>query len=85
MKIHIANIPAKMEEAELMQLFVQYGQVGVLKIFKDKQTGKRKDTGYVEMRVAEQAQKAIDHLNGFTIMGTTLAVCGESPSPGDQP
>lgn len=77
MKIHIANIPAKLEEAELMQLFVQYGQVGVLKIFKDKQTGKRKDTGYVEMRVAEQATKAINNLNGFKIMGAELLVTTE--------
>lgn len=77
MKIHIANIPAKLEEAELMQLFVQYGQVGVLKIFKDQQTGKRKDTGYVEMRVAEQATKAITNLNGLRIMGTELRVTTE--------
>jgi RNA recognition motif-containing protein len=55
MKIHIANISAKLEESALMQLFVQYGQVSSLKIDKDKQSGQRKNTGFVEMRVAEQA------------------------------
>lgn len=74
MKIHIANIPAKLEESALMQLFVQYGQVSSLKIDKDKQSGQRKNTGFVEMRVAEQATKAITNLNGLKVMGYQLSV-----------
>ena len=74
MKINVSNIPAKFEEADLKQLFVQYGQVADIKIFRDKHAGKRKNTGYVEMRVAEQATKAISNLNGFKVMGVDLVV-----------
>ncbi len=74
MKIHIANIPAKLEESELKRLFVEYGQVSNLKIDRDKESGQRINTGFVEMRVAEQATKAITHLNGLKIMGNHLSV-----------
>lgn len=74
MKISISNIPAKMSEAELKQLFVQYGQVAMIKIGKDVKTGARHDHGMVEMPVEEQGRVAVERLNGLELMGGKLVV-----------
>jgi RNA recognition motif-containing protein len=74
MKLFVANISYKITEAELKQLFTQYGQVESIKLPADKETGKRKGFGFIEMPVNEQAQKAIDALNGKEFNGRKLAV-----------
>jgi RNA recognition motif-containing protein len=74
MKIFIANIPYKLEETELKQMLTQYGQVASVKLVSDKETGKRERYGFIEMPVSDQAQKAIDGLNGKTVYGRAIAL-----------
>jgi len=63
-----------LEEAELKQLLTQYGQVASIKLVVDKETGKRKGFGFIEMPVEDQAQKAIIGLNGKEIHGRKISL-----------
>jgi RNA recognition motif-containing protein len=49
MKIFIANVPHKLAEAELKTMLTQFGQVASVKLVTDKDTGKRKGWGFIEM------------------------------------
>jgi RNA recognition motif-containing protein len=74
MKIFIANVPHKLEEAELKKLLTQFGQVASVKLVTDKDTGKRKGFGFIEMPVHDQAKAAIEALNGKEIHGRKIAL-----------
>jgi hypothetical protein len=56
MKIFIANLPHKMDETELKTMLTQFGQVASVKLVTDKETGKRKGFGFVEMPVYDQGK-----------------------------
>jgi len=74
MKIFIANVPHKMEEPELKQLLTQFGQVASVKLLTDKETGKRKGWGFIEMPVSDQAKAAVAALDGKEVHGRKLAL-----------
>jgi len=74
MKIFIANLPHKLEEAELKKLLTQFGQVVSVKLVTDVETGKRKGFGFVEMPVQEQAKAAITALNEKEIYGRKISL-----------
>ena len=74
MKIFVGSLPYKVEEADLQELFEAYGEVSSVKIITDRETGRSKGFGFIEMTDDESAQKAIDGLNGTEIGGRTIAV-----------
>jgi len=74
MKIFIANLPYKIDEAELKTMLTQYGQVASVKLLTDKETGKRKGFGFIEMPVEDQAIKAMEGLNGKEVYGRKIAL-----------
>ena len=74
MKIFIGSLPYKVEEADLKELFEAYGEVSSAKIIMDRETGRSKGYGFIEMEDAESAQKAIDGLNGTEMAGRAIAV-----------
>lgn len=74
MKIFIANVPHKMDEAELKTMLTQFGQVASVKLLTDKETGKRKGFGFVEMPVYDQAKAAIAALNGKEVYDRNIAL-----------
>ncbi|QKJ32369.1 RNA-binding protein [Mucilaginibacter mali] len=74
MKIFVGSLPYKVEEADLQELFAAYGEVSSVKIITDRETGRSKGFGFIEMADDESAQKAIDGLNGTEISGRTIAV-----------
>jgi len=74
MKIFIANVPHKLEEAELKTMLTQFGQVASVKLLTDKETGKRKGFGFIEMPVREQAQSAIAALHDKEVYGRKLSL-----------
>jgi RNA recognition motif-containing protein len=83
MKIFVGSLPYKVEEADLQELFEAYGEVGSVKIITDRETGRSKGFGFIEMTDDESAQKAIDGLNGTEIGGRTIAVSqAEERKPG---
>ncbi len=74
MKIFVASLPFKLEENDIRETFEEYGEVSSVKLVLDKETGKKKGFGFVEMPDDEQARKAIADLNGLEIYGRAIAV-----------
>jgi RNA recognition motif-containing protein len=74
MNIFVRNIAYAAKEQELRELFEQYGSVDSCKIIKDKETGKSKGYGFVEMPEEDDALDAINNLNGLDLHGRVLAV-----------
>lgn len=74
MDIYVGNISYQLSEAELQQLFEEYGSVNSAKIISDKATGRSKGFGFIEMENEEEGQRAIDALNGRDINGRNLVV-----------
>lgn len=74
-KLYIGNLPFSAEESQLEALFGSDGrQVASVRILTDRETGRSRGFGFVEMATPEDAQKAIDALNGKEFMGRPLTV-----------
>ena len=73
MDIYVGNIPWKVDDDELKELFSQYGEVESATVIKYKDTNSYKGFGFVEMD-DESAQKAIEALEGFEMDGRPLKV-----------
>ncbi|MDE1515573.1 MULTISPECIES: RNA recognition motif domain-containing protein [Vibrio] len=71
--LYVGNLPYKANESHVKDLFSEYGEVFVVRLMKDKRTGKRRGFGFVVM-AASQAQAAIDALNEKEYMQRTLKV-----------
>ncbi|MCX6302274.1 MAG: RNA-binding protein [Bacteroidia bacterium] len=74
MNIYVGSLHFKMNEAELRELFEEYGEVASAKIIFDKYSGKSKGFGFVEMPNEAEAKKAIEELNGNEIQGRKIIV-----------
>lgn len=74
MDIFAGSLPFKLKEEDLKQLFEQYGEVTSAKIIIDKITRQNKGFGFVEMPNEAEAQKAIEALNGFEVLGRQIVV-----------
>jgi len=83
--IYVGNIPFKATEEDLESLFGQYGTVGSVKFVKDRESGKFRGFGFVEMD-ENDADKAIDAIAGQDFMGRSLKVNPAKPreSRGDR-
>jgi len=85
MNIFVGSLPYSLEEADLKELFEAYGEVNTVKIIIDRESGRSKGFGFVEMSDDEAAQKAISGLNGSEISGRSIAVSqAEDKKPGDR-
>ena len=74
MNIYIGNPNYRVREADLQQVMEEYGAVDSVKIIKDRETGKSKGFGFVEMGNDAQAKQAIEELNGAEYEGRTMIV-----------
>ncbi|HNX89091.1 MAG TPA: RNA-binding protein [Paludibacteraceae bacterium] len=74
MNIYIGNLSYKVRESDLQGVIGEYGEVSSCKIIKDRETGKSKGFGFVEMTDDAAAAKAIEELNGAELDGRTLVV-----------
>lgn len=81
MNIFVGSLPFSIEEADLRDSFEVYGEVTSVKIITDKFTGRSKGFGFVEMSNDEEAEKAIEELNGATVSGRTIVVNKSEPKP----
>ncbi|MBR2200811.1 MAG: hypothetical protein IJ894_08730 [Bacteroidales bacterium] len=77
MNIYIANLSVNVTDEDLRELFSPYGTINSVKVIIDKETGKSKGFGFVEMPNEEEGQNAIDALNESEI---EFAVEGEEGS-----
>lgn len=72
--IFVGNLDFNVSEDELRNLFGTYGQVDRVTILTDRDTGRSRGFGFVEMTNAEEGEKAIAALNGTQLAGRTLNV-----------
>jgi RNA recognition motif-containing protein len=79
--IFVGNLSFNTSEDELRQLFSAYGQVDRVSIMTDRDTGRSRGFGFVEMANAEDGEKAIAALNGSQLGGRTLNVNEARPKP----
>ena len=85
MNIFVGSLPFQLEEADLRELFEAYGEVSSVKIISDRDTGRSKGFGFIEMPDDESAQKAITGLNGSDVKGRSIAVSqAEDKKPNDR-
>lgn len=72
--IYVGNLDFKVTEDEIRQAFAAYGQVDKVTILKDRDTGQPRGFGFVEMANDEEAEKAINGLNGAKMGSRALNV-----------
>ena len=73
-KLYVGNLSYQVDSSELEQLFGQHGQVVSAQVINDRDTGRSKGFGFVEMSTDEEAQAAIAALNGQDHGGRSLTV-----------
>ena len=73
-KLYVGNLAYSMSDSELQQLFEAHGTVTSAQIIQDRDTGRSKGFGFVEMASDDEAQAAITALNGQEIQGRPLTV-----------
>ena len=83
MKIFIAGLPFEVEEPELRAVFGDFGFVKSLRIIKDRETGRSRGFGFVEMPNEEEAKEAIQNMNGGDYNGSRITVKEAEDRPGD--
>jgi len=74
MNIYVGNLSFKTTEDELRQAFEAFGAVSSVNVIADRETGRPRGFGFVEMPNPEEGQKAIDGMNGTNLGGRTLTV-----------
>lgn len=79
MNIFIAGLNYGMNDADLNELFAEFGEISSAKVIMDRETGRSKGFGFVEMADDAQGQKAIDELDGAEYDRKTLAVSVARP------
>jgi cold-inducible RNA-binding protein len=73
MKIFVGNLPFSVDEAKLREMFAPFGEVDSANVITDRETGRPRGFGFVEMADAD-ARKAIQELANFQMEGRTLNV-----------
>ena len=73
-KLYVGNLSYDVVEEELNDLFSEKGQVSSVKIINDKQTGRSKGFGFVEMASKEEANEVISAFNGYELKGRSLKI-----------
>ena len=74
MKLYVGGLPYQTTEQDLIDLFAQVGQVTEASVITDRETGRSKGFGFVEMSTTQQAQSAIERLNGTLLGNRTITV-----------
>ena len=74
MNIYVGNLSYGMSENELRDAFSAYGEVSSVKILMDRETGRSRGFGFVEMPNQKEAEAAVAQLNGKDLDGRALRV-----------
>ena len=72
--LYVGNLPYRIDEDSLRQLFTPYGAVETSKVIKDRQTGRSKGFGFIEMASQGEAEAAIKALNETALDGRNIKV-----------
>ena len=84
MNIFVGNMCWTTTDAELRTAFEQYGAVATATIIRERDSGRSRGFGFVEMEDAGEAKSAIENLNGFELKGRKLNVNESLPKDENQ-
>lgn len=73
-KLYVGNLPYSATETEIRALFEQVGEIAEVTVITDRETGRSKGFGFVEMTTDEDAQEAIKRFNGYSMGARPLTV-----------
>ena len=73
-KIYVGNLPYSIDDGSLKHNFSEYGTVSSAKVMMDRDSGRSKGFGFVEMSTDTEAQAAIQGLNGQSVDGRSIVV-----------
>jgi RNA recognition motif-containing protein len=79
MNIYVSNLSFAVENEDLKGFFEEYGEVSSARIITDKETGRSRGFGFVEMPDNAAAQKAVSELNGTMVEGRSISVTEARP------
>lgn len=78
-KLYVGNLPYTTDDAALESQFAAFGKVESARVITDRDTGRSKGFGFVEMSSDEEANSAIEKLNGTPMGGRNLTVSEARP------
>ncbi len=81
MDIYVGNLAYSTADQDLREHFEQFGQVSSARVITDRETGRSRGFGFVEMPNNDEAEKAIAETNGNDFMGRPLRVNESQPRP----
>ena len=73
-KLFVGSLPWSVDDARLTEIFSQAGTVVSAQVIKDRDTGRSRGFGFIEMSTDEEAQNAVNNLNGSDIEGRKIVV-----------
>ncbi|HEX2532602.1 MAG TPA: RNA-binding protein [Chitinophagaceae bacterium] len=79
MNIYVSNLSFNVQDEDLREFFAPYGEVTSAKVISDRETGRSRGFGFVEMSDDTASQKAIAELNEATVEGRTIKVMEAKP------
>ena len=79
MNIYVSNLGFNVQDEDLKEFFTPYGEVTSAKIINDRESGRSRGFGFVEMSDDAAAKKAITELNDATVEGRTIKVMEAKP------
>ena len=81
-KLYVGNLSYQTTDQDLAQLFGEVGNVASAQVLMDRDTGRSRGFGFVEMQSEDEAQQAIAAINGRTVDGRALVVDESRPREG---
>src|SRR5437868_2227176 len=78
-KLYVGNLPYSIDDSRLQSQFEQFGAVSSAKVITDRETGRSKGIGFVEMDSDSEADMAIEKLNGAQMDGRAINVSEARP------
>jgi RNA recognition motif-containing protein len=81
-KLYVGNLPYSVTSDSLEQMFAEFGTVASAQVIQDRDTGRSKGFGFVEMQSDEEAQRAISGMHDKSFDGRALTVNEAKPREG---
>jgi RNA recognition motif-containing protein len=79
MNIYVSNLSFNVQDEDLREFFTPYGEVSSAKVITDRETGRSRGFGFVEMSDETASKKAIAELNGATVDNRSISVSVAKP------
>jgi cold-inducible RNA-binding protein len=83
-RLFVGNLPYSVGESELETAFAEYGTVVSAVVIRDRESGRSRGFGFVEMETDEMAESAVGALDGFEMEGRRLRVNEAQPKNNDR-